>query len=239
MKQVFFYTIASEIFQSYPGYVRGVVLAEGLDNPPSSERLIGLLRSAEAAVRQDINPELILGHPRIASWREAFRSFGARPGDFRPSVEAMTRRILKNQGLPSINTLVDIGNIISLRHLVPTGGHAMEPIEEDILLCKAKGDELFIPLDGEEAEHPMPGEVIFVEGKTVLTRRWTWRQGTRTLLLPTTASVEFNVDGLPPVSLVEVEQICSEISNLIQHYCGGTSRFEILTPLNPTMMLKI
>jgi DNA/RNA-binding domain of Phe-tRNA-synthetase-like protein len=239
MKKAFSYTISSEIFQSYPGYVRGVVVAEGLNNPPSSARLIAMLRSAEAVVRQEVNSDSILNHPRFASWREAYRAFGARPGDYRPSVEAMTRRLLKNQELPSINTLVDIGNITSLLHLVPTGGHAIDNLKEDISLCKASGEEIFIPLDGEESEHPAPGEVIFVEGKTVLTRRWTWRQGVRTLLLPSTTAVEFNVDGLSPVSQVEVEQICMEIIDLIQTYCGGSSRFEILTPQSPTMILKI
>ncbi len=33
----------------------------------------------------------------------------------------MARRVAKGQELPSINALVDIGNVLSLRHLVPLG----------------------------------------------------------------------------------------------------------------------
>ena len=80
----------------------------------------------------------------------------------------------------------------------PAGGHAIDFVKEDIILRPALGDEEFIPLDSDQVETPTPGEIIFVEGKTVLTRRWTRRQGKHTLVVPETKDLEFNVDGLPP-----------------------------------------
>ncbi len=78
-----------------------------------------------------------------------------------------------------------------------------------------------MPLDSEHVENPLAGEVIFVEGKTVLTRRWTWRQGKHTLVVPETTAVEFNVDGLPPVPVRTLSRLCREIMELIGKYCGG------------------
>jgi hypothetical protein len=37
-------------------------------------------------------------------------------------------------------------------------------------LRPATGDESFVPFGSEEAEHPEPGEIVFAEGATVLTR---------------------------------------------------------------------
>ena len=212
-------------------------MAHGLVNGKSPDELLMLLRAAEESVRNKVDAASIADHPRIASWREAYRSFGAKPTKFRPSIEAMARRVLKNEALPSISALVDIGNIVSLSHLLPAGGHAVDVLEGDISLCSAVGDEQFIPLDSDKVESPVPGEIIFVEGKTVLTRRWTWRQGKHTLLLPTTTAVEINVDGLPPVPVEEIDQACRELMELVERFCGGRSRYEILSQENPRMKL--
>jgi DNA/RNA-binding domain of Phe-tRNA-synthetase-like protein len=126
-----FYSIADEVFIQFPGYVRGVVLAYDVRNAESPIDLIEMLRAAETSVRDRLNKEEITLHPRISSWREAYRSFGAKPGKYRSSIEAMVRRVLGNNELPSINTLVDIGNILSLRYLVPMGGHAIDVVKKD------------------------------------------------------------------------------------------------------------
>ncbi len=131
--------------------------------------------------------------------------------------------------LPSISALVDLGNVMSLRHLLPAGAHAIDLLNGDIELRFATGDEDFVAFGSEELEHPLPGEVIFAEGKTVLTRRWTWRQGNHTLTLPETTAIEFNVDGLPPVTRAEVEVACAEVAELIQRFCGGSTRIDYLT----------
>jgi DNA/RNA-binding domain of Phe-tRNA-synthetase-like protein len=231
------YTIADEVFNQFPGYVRGVVLAYDVANGESSDELIALLREAEASVRQRLHKDEVSQHPRIASWREAYRSFGAKPGKYRSSVEAMVRRVLGGNELPSINALVDLGNILSLQYLVPMGGHAIDVVQQDIALRSAAGDEKFVPFGSEQIEHPKPGEIIFVEGNTVLTRRWSWRQANYTLTLPETTAIEFNVDGLPPVSELEVEKICSNAVQLIERYCGGRTHFKILSQKNPMIKL--
>jgi DNA/RNA-binding domain of Phe-tRNA-synthetase-like protein len=232
-----FYSIADEVFTQYPGYVRGVVLAYGVSNSDSSSELIAMLRAAEVSVRDRLDKDKLIEHPRISSWREAFRAFGAKPGKFRSSIEAMVRRVLSNRELPSINALVDIGNVISLRYLVPVGGHAIDVVNRDLILRPATGGEEFVPFGSEQVEHPHSGEIVFVEGDTVLTRRWCWRQANHTLTSLSTTAIEFNVDGLPPVSEDEVEMICCETMGLIERFCGGRTRYEILSRQNPRIKL--
>jgi DNA/RNA-binding domain of Phe-tRNA-synthetase-like protein len=234
------YTISDEIFSKYPGYVRGVLMAAGVHNGASPEALVGLLRQAEESVRARLNLETLAEQPAFRSWREAFRAFGAKPADFRPSIEAMARRVLRGDPLPSINVLVDIGNVISLRYLLPAGAHAIDRLTGDISLRLADGTEDFVALgseDGAAPEHPLPGEVIFAEGSTVLTRRWVWRQGSHTLTLPESTMIEFNVDGLPPTSLENVEEAGKDAARLINQFCGGQMHWEVLTEAHPRMQL--
>jgi DNA/RNA-binding domain of Phe-tRNA-synthetase-like protein len=231
------YRIAPEIFARYPGYARGVVLAFDVQNSPSPVELVSMLRNAEEQVRGHINIEEITEHPRIKPWREAYKAFGAKPSEFRSSVESMARRVLRDDQLPSINTLVDIGNIVSLQYLLPVGGHSMDDLTSDIELRLATGEEVFIPFGSTEIEHPLPGEVVFVEANTILTRRWTWRQANHTLTLPETHSIEFNIDRLPPVEMEEIHTIASQVIALVEKFCGGRMRYEILEAKKPQMKL--
>jgi DNA/RNA-binding domain of Phe-tRNA-synthetase-like protein len=231
------YTIAPEVFARFPEYRRGVVIAQDVKNGASADELVKILRAEEMAARGRLNIDKLTEEPHLASWREAFRLLGYKPGDFRPSIEALLRRVLRGQELPSINALVDIGNIISLRHLLPVGGHAIDVLTRDIALRPANGSEEFIPFGSDQTEHPLLGEFIFVEGNTVLTRRWIWRQANHTLTLPETTAIEFNIDGLPPVTAENVEAAGNDLMNLVERFCGGCMRFTILDRQNLRLKL--
>jgi len=231
------YTVSADLFQRFPGYVRGVVVAHDVTNQSSSDGLIRMLRDVEGAVRGRVRIEQVAEHPRIKSWRDAYRAFGAKPSEFRSSIEALVRRVLRNEPLPSINALVDVGNLVSLRHLVPAGGHAIDVLTGDIALRFATGREEFVPFGSDQVEHALPGEVVFVEGDTVLTRRWTWRQGNHTLTRLETRAIAFNVDGLPPVSPPEIEEACTEIIDLVGRFCGGRMRWGMLSQETPRLRL--
>jgi DNA/RNA-binding domain of Phe-tRNA-synthetase-like protein len=238
MKSGLTYTIGDEVFAGFPGYLRGVVLVWEVRNSPSPAELLSLLREAEESVRSELDLETLIDDPRIKSWREAFRSFGAKPGDYRSSIEAMARRLLRGDELPSVNALVDIGNIISLRHVLPIGSHAIDLLEANIELRLASGEEEFIPFGSENFERPQAGEIIFAEGNHVLTRRWVWRQSTRTLTQLETRAVEYNVDALLPVTLDQVGLACGEICKMVTRFCGGRMRYEILRQDNPQLKLE-
>jgi DNA/RNA-binding domain of Phe-tRNA-synthetase-like protein len=184
-----------------------------------------------------LNMDTILVNSRIAAWREAYRSIGIKPTEFRPSVEALARRVLRGEPLPSISTLVDIGTLVTIQRLLPTGAHAIDHLTGDIELRFASGEETFEPFGTDIVEHPAPGEIIFAEGNIVMTRRWTWRQAKHSLVVPETTAVEVNVDGLPPFTLRDVQAICEDVGVLLVKYCGGTTRFDVLTKDHPVMDL--
>jgi len=207
-------------------------------NGAAPAELTELLRAEEQALRLRLQLAALAAEARIQAWREAYRKFGAKPGDFRSSVEAMARRVLRGESLPAINALVDIGNLLSLRHLTPVGGHAIDVLSGDIALRLAHGAETFVPFGTDQAEHPPAGEVIFAEGDRVLTRRWTWRQAEHTLTLPGTRAIAFNVDGLPPVTRLQVEAACSEVIALVGRFCGGDLRSEVLSVENASICIS-
>ncbi len=225
---MFKYRIQPEIFDIFPSYSRGCLVIHDIRNGSSPEKLQSILRDAELKVRQRLTLDQLTTEPRLNSWREAFRRVGMKPADFRPSIEALVRRVLHGQEIPSINRLVDIGNLISLRHLLPVGSHATDVLSEDIELRHANGGEEFTPFGSELTEHPEKGEIILASGNTVLTRRWIWRQANFTLTVRETSALVYNLDALPPIDKVELEEIANEMMELVARYCGGTSSYSVL-----------
>ena len=232
------YSITNEIFERFPEFIRGVLIARDVTNRVSPPALIKLLREAEAKLREQVNAETLITHPRIVSWREAFRSLGIKPSEYRPSLEAMARRVINGNELPSINALVDIGNIISLRRLLPIGGHSLNLVSQEILLRAASSEEEFIPFGSDQMEHPDKGEFIFAEGNKVLTRRWVWRQSNHTLTELSTTFIEFNLDGLPPVKENEIKETGEELADLVKQFCGGEFSQQVLSRENPKILIE-
>ena len=94
------YTIEPAVFDRFPDYVRGVVFAYDVQNGDSPPAFVAHLRAAEAEARARLTLDTLTAQPRIAAWREAFRTLGYKPGDFRPSIEALLRRVLRGQQRP-------------------------------------------------------------------------------------------------------------------------------------------
>ena len=239
------YRIDPTLFQNYPGYVRGLVIARRVINlEPPIDEVARMLAGAQKTVRERADLEPLAAQPNIAAWREAYRAFGAKPTDFPSAIESLVKRVRRKADLPYINTLAALGNSASLRYLIPIGGHALDVLraDDEIVLGYATGQEEFLPLNGGPIEQPVPGEVIFyVESPSrtvpqVMTRRWTWRQGDFTKLQRTTTAVVINIDGLPPVTRDEVDTICVDVATLVGLYCGGASvEIKVLSEENPSV----
>ncbi len=232
------YTIARGIFTKFPGYVRGLVVATGIDNTVPAHDVLRLLREAEAAWAGVTPLETLLSSPKISSWRDAFRTMGANPGEYRPAHEALVRRALQGKALPSINAAVNIGNALSLRHCSPVGVHPIDAIRNGMELRFASGDETFTAFGSDKLERPRMGEVVFADGNEILSRAWVWRQSRCSVTLPETRAFVMNIDGLPPSNESDVRGVCMEASAMIQQACGGASAVFVLSQANPSAALE-
>ncbi|HEX5617100.1 MAG TPA: phenylalanine--tRNA ligase beta subunit-related protein, partial [Solirubrobacteraceae bacterium] len=172
------------IFERFPGYRAGVVVAEGVTNGPSDDASRATLAAAEARASLD--------HAHLSAWRDAFRAFGAKR--YRCSAEALISRALSGD-LPRISALVDHYNAVSIAHSVPVGGEDLDHVVPPVRLVLAAGGEAF---DDDAAVKV--GEVVWTDAVGVTCRRWNWRQGVRTRLTESTTRAYFLFDALPPFS---------------------------------------
>jgi DNA/RNA-binding domain of Phe-tRNA-synthetase-like protein len=202
------------VFALRPDY-RAVLLAvDGIIPGPSDASSDALLQAAETSARQALRDVPVDQLPHVASWRDAYRGFGAKPQRTRNSVEALLRRAA-GSGLPRVNRLTDLYNAVSVLHRLPLGGEDLIRYAGAPRLVRATGEE---PFDtGAEGapvvEHPEPGEVVWCDSAGVTCRRWNWRQASRTQLRDDTTTALFILDALDPMTDEELQAAADDLAD--------------------------
>ena len=79
----------------------------------------------------------------IYATREAYKKLGKDPNRYRPSAEALCRRILKDMPLYKINTLVDLINLVSLNTGYSIGGFDADKIQGNVELGVGTAEDVF------------------------------------------------------------------------------------------------
>lgn len=231
--------ITDSIFDEFPELALGVVILHNTDNSQDRAEITEMLRQAEAALSGKFGNTVVIEHPYIATWREAYRKFGAKPKDYPSSVENLTRRVLNGATIGHINNLVSIYNTISLRHILPVGGEDVDKIVGDVLLTRAGNDEPAVFLLGEkEARAPRAGEIIYKDEVGAICRRWNWKEADRTKLTQETQNAFLVIESLPPVPRDTVETAIRDLADLVKQYCGGTVSTAFLDKDNREIKLK-
>ncbi|HSF43987.1 MAG TPA: phenylalanine--tRNA ligase beta subunit-related protein [Thermoanaerobaculia bacterium] len=91
-----------------------------LETVPEPEKPLAALREAVAErARSAWTLEDLPDRPAVAAMRKLFRAAGCDPTRYRPSSEALLRRILKGESLPAIHPLVDLNNCLSVALALP------------------------------------------------------------------------------------------------------------------------
>jgi DNA/RNA-binding domain of Phe-tRNA-synthetase-like protein len=215
------FIIQKELFDQLPDLTIGVVVATGLDNTHFCEEIETLLAESVAGIRKNFNVEKPQDHPRIKPWRTAFSRLGISGSKFPSSIESMTRRILKGDPFPKINPLVDLYNSISLKYLVPMGGHDLDTLRGGIYLRYAEGWEPFTPMGGGELTTVPKGELVYRDDQEVLTRNWVWRQCEKDKATERTRNIFIPIDVLGEVGKERADEIIQDLGRLIPPYLGG------------------
>lgn len=115
-----------------------------VENTPTPARLTELLDDECDAIHNTLQLPDINKRAAIAATRKVYKALGKDPNRYRPSAEALCRRAVKESGLYTINTLVDLINLVSIRSGYSIGGFDLDKIEGDgIILGVGEDGEPF------------------------------------------------------------------------------------------------
>jgi DNA/RNA-binding domain of Phe-tRNA-synthetase-like protein len=225
-----------QITAEFPSIQAGVLLGRGMANRPTPEALKERYFAEQQAVLAQIGDTPLSELESLSAWRGAFRQFGVNPTKYRSAIEALLRRLTKKGDIPSINALVDIGNLVSIRYRVPVAVFDAGRTNGSISVQFAAGEERFTPLFEKAFEHPEPGEVIFIDGNgLVAARRWCWRQSDQSASRPDTHAVIVVTEAHHPGALADVQQAIADFQALAAEFLGGEMVTGLVNGENPEM----
>lgn len=135
-------SVSEQIYQACPRLRLGIISCDVV-NTPSDEALWEEIAAEEESLRLSMRMEEIARRIPIYETRQAYKKLGKDPNRYRPSAEALCRRILKGYPLYKIDTLVDLINLVSIRTGYSIGGFDAGKIKGDLILGVGKADELF------------------------------------------------------------------------------------------------
>src|SRR5229473_3097637 len=113
---------------------------EALASPPA---LIAELNDCEKAILRPPEPRSVLDSPQILATRAAYKALGKDPARYRGSAEALLRRMIAGKGLPRINAVVDIINLVSVESRLPIGLYDLAHVQGDIVFRAGRAGETY------------------------------------------------------------------------------------------------
>ncbi len=135
-------SISEEIAKACPDLHVAVVECDVV-NTVSDEQLWKEITEMETHIRTTCKLEDINKFPPIQATRQAYKRLGKDPNRYRPSAEALRRRILRELPLYKIDTLVDIINLLSIQSGYSMGGFDAGKIDGDLVLGVGREGEIY------------------------------------------------------------------------------------------------
>lgn len=231
------FSVADDVLALFPVLTIGLLEGTIDSMRPGWEATVGALQGAALDRLRASCPDVesLPAQPSIEAWRQAYQRFGVKPSRFRPTHEALARRLLKAPEWPAINPLVDLYLTNQVAHLLPHGGYDRDALHGDLRLDRSPGGEPFVPLGGdpaageEPAERTEPGEIVYRDGDRVLTRRFNHRDCAATRITGETRRFLLFIEGVGDIPAAAVDEAVGDLTRRVDTCCAGSFEAHLFT----------
>ncbi|MFP3485091.1 MAG: phenylalanine--tRNA ligase beta subunit-related protein [Vulcanisaeta sp.] len=199
----------------------GTVL--GIKNNEYPRELVDVINSVINEVRSKYTLDKLKDDPVIRYYRDFYwHELGIDPTKQRPAQEALLRRILRGEDLPRINPMVDIGNIASVKFLVPVGLYDIDSFGgKDLVFRYANDGEQFNPI-GSPRKTLSSNQIVLSTVDGLILHVYPYRDSEDTKIRDSTRNVLIITAGVPGVEADRLLNSVLYIMELATKYLGGS-----------------
>ena len=134
--------IAAELLAKCPNAALGCVEAE-VQTGPTPSGLADALHACEERIAKLPEPRAVLEAAAILATRSGYKALGKDPARYRGSAEALLRRLLAGKGMPRINNVVDVINLVSVESRLPIGLYDLAHVQGAIEFRAGRAGETY------------------------------------------------------------------------------------------------
>lgn len=208
---------SSEFKLLVPSFV-GVFIEADVINSPTSSELWRELEECGRDLRVRHTPDSLKMQSAIAATRAAYKACGKDPSRYRPAGEQLARRLLQGKELYSVDTLVDLGNLVSLASGYPTGLLDADKVEGNVLLGIGRSNEPYEAIG--RGMLNIEGLPVYRDEKGGIASPTS--DSTRTMLTQETKRLLFIINGYDGCRQ-EMEKALCHALDLLQRYAQGAN----------------
>lgn len=209
-----------------PNFKVGVVHYKDIQVSDSPQMLKGRLQLFQESLYFDYADKKITEIPAIDEWRKLFKLVGSDPSRYRPSNEALYRRVQKQQFLSPVNSAVDMNNFLSLQYQIPLGIYDYDQLSGDAITIRiGTGNDSYIAIN--ERDITLSNKILtqdelgpfgspFVDSK-------------RTAVTTSTSNAIHFIYFQPSFHNEEANQLLQTLSKMFTQIHGGDSTYSLIT----------
>lgn len=222
-------TVSNEVRGKFPNLRIAILVGRDIDNRGTDPGLQELKRAAATRIYKEFTYDRLNELVEIQAWREAYRAFGVKPKDSRPTAEAFLRRLIKDGEFLTISKAVDSYLLTETEYYLPVGGYDLFTITGNIHLRFSEGDETFTPLGSNFDEVTRAGEVVYSDDARILTRKWNFRDCDQCKITQQSRDIAlFTEAPFDTVATTKLDDSIHRMAELVEKHCGGNVHTTLL-----------
>lgn len=216
-----------EIKIELPGVKLGVVEADDVGVVRLNPGLAKSMEDVCSRKRQEFTVESLAEAEPVRAARAMFREWGMDPSKYRPSSEALLRRVVQGKGLYRVSNVVDIGNLGSIETGWPYGCYDRSKINAPISLRHGAAGERYEGI-GKQTWH--------LEGRPVLADREgpfgsPISDSTRSMITESATQIMIVIYTPIRASDVSVQAAMARLKDRLTQYAGASAtRSDVCLP---------
>ncbi|PMC40793.1 hypothetical protein CJ195_00055 [Bacillus sp. UMB0899] len=217
-------TVQDELKQLIPDFKVGIVHYQNIQVGNSPQMLKGRLQLFQESLFFDYEDKKVTEIPAITEWRKIFKTIGTDPNRYRPSNEALYRRVQKQQFLQHVNSAVDLNNFLSLQYRIPLGIYDLDKLSGEVIIKIGSEEDSYIAIN--EREIQLTKKLVSADSEGAFGGPYV--DSKRSAVSNATKNALHIVYLQPSMQHSEADQLLQALSNMFTQIHGGTASYQIV-----------
>ena len=217
--------IDSEVKAGYPGLD---VLTYRLANVAVENKNLELEKFKDELIKEvkgKYTLDSLKDAPTFRAYRDFFWRVGIDPTKNRPAAEALIRRILRDNLIPNINTIVDAYNLASIKTEIALAAFDIQELQGNLVMRFARRGEKFLGIGMERPIDLEGGEVVISDDQK-LVAIYPHRDADRSKVTEKTRNILLLVCGVPGITMDVLARAATVAVEYITRFCDGEGKID-------------
>lgn len=208
-----------------PGVRLGLVEASDVEVHPASADLVAEMDRVCSSLRERLTVEQVVELPGVRAVRAMFRAWNMDPSKYRPSSEALLRRVVQGKGLYHISNVVDVINLDSIESAWPLGLYDLAHVNFPVAFRHGRASETYYGI-GRRLWH-LEGRPVLADAQGAFGSPIS--DSTRTMVTEAAHNILTVVFAPAGASTVELQSMAHRHAARLERFCSArTTRITLL-----------